>query len=288
MASHRIESSTYSFPIDAGDALSVSIVTYHPDVVLLARTFSSLSVAFDGLRESRRGLHISVCLVDNGGLPDLSVVREMLARMGIAFDVLSGHGNVGYGRGHNLAIEQAQSCYHLILNPDIDLEPNALVRAFDFLDVHQEVGLLTPRIGDEAGRIQYLCRRYPALLDLFIRGFLPALLRKPFERRLSYYEMHDRINESDIVWDPPIVSGCFMLFRTEPLKRLKGFDPCYFLYFEDYDISLRTRELARIAYVPAVRVLHHGGVAARKGFAHIRMFVASAFKFYNRFGWKWL
>lgn len=100
--------------------------------------------------------------------------------------------------------------------------------------------------------------------------------------------MQDRINEFDVVWDPPIVSGCFMLFRTEPLKALKGFDPRYFLYFEDYDLSLRTAKLARIAYVPAVRVIHHGGGASRKGMAHVRMFVASAFKFYNRFGWKWL
>jgi hypothetical protein len=51
---------------------------------------------------------------------------------------------------------------------------------------------------------------------------------------------------------------------------------------------LRTHNIARVAYVPAVRVLHHGGGAARKGSAHIRMFAASAFKFFVRFGWKWV
>ena len=100
--------------------------------------------------------------------------------------------------------------------------------------------------------------------------------------------MRDVINERDIVWDPPIVSGCFMLFRTDVLKRLSGFDPRYFLYFEDYDLSLRTHNIARVAYVPAVRVLHHGGGAARKGSAHIRMFATSAIKFFIRFGWKWV
>jgi GT2 family glycosyltransferase len=100
--------------------------------------------------------------------------------------------------------------------------------------------------------------------------------------------MRDLINDRDIVWDPPIVSGCFMLFRTSVLKKLAGFDARYFLYFEDYDLSLRTHEVARVAYAPAVRVLHHGGGAARKGSAHIRMFVASAYKFFSRFGWKWL
>ncbi|MFZ1180826.1 MAG: glycosyltransferase family 2 protein [Herbaspirillum sp.] len=275
-------------PLPADDALSISIVTYHPDVVLLAQTFTSLSAAFGYLRESRPRLRISVWMIDNGGLPDLFAIREMLDRMGVAFHVLFGHGNVGYGRGHNLAIEQAQSRYHLVLNPDIDLEPFALTEALAFLDAHPDVGLLTPRIADDAGHIQYLCRRYPALLDFFVRGLLPRTLRQHFNRRLSRLEMRDEINESRVVWDPPLVSGCFMLFRTDTLKRLRGFDPRYFLYFEDYDLSLRTSRLARIAYVPAVGVVHYGGGAARKGFAHIRMFIASAFKFYHRFGWKWL
>jgi GT2 family glycosyltransferase len=126
------------------------------------------------------------------------------------------------------------------------------------------------------------------LLDLFVRGFLPGSVRRLFARRLARYEMRDLINEKDIVWDPPIVSGCFMLFRTSVLKKLAGFDTRYFLYFEDYDLSLRAHDVARVVYAPAVRVLHHGGGAARKGSGHIRMFVASAYKFFSRFGWKWL
>jgi GT2 family glycosyltransferase len=206
----------------------------------------------------------------------------------MAYQILRGHGNVGYGRGHNLAIEHAQSRYHLILNPDIDMCAEALVNALDFLEAHPDVGLVTPRIDDDLHGIQYLCRRYPTVLDLFVRGFLPGKIRRWFARRLGRYEMRDVINGRDVVWDPPIVSGCFMLFLTGLLKQLSGFDPRYFLYFEDYDLSLRAHKLARVAYVPAVRAVHHGGGAARKGSAHIRMFMASAFKFYNRFGWKWL
>lgn len=188
--------------------------------------------------------------------------------------------------GHNLAMERAANPYHLILNPDIDLAPDALVQALNFLDAHAEAGLLTPWIGDGEGSQQYLCRRYPTLLDLFARGFLPASLRRPLSRRLMRYEMRDLIGGEDVVWDPPIVSGCFMLFRSDVLKQLGGFDPRYFLYFEDYDLSLRTHNVARVAYVPSVHVIHHGGGASRKGFAHIRMFAASAIKFYNRFGWR--
>jgi GT2 family glycosyltransferase len=71
------------------------------------------------------------------------------------------------------------------------------------------------------------------------------------------------------------------------LKRLGGFDPRYFLYFEDFDLSLRTPQHARIAYVPSVRIVHHGGGAARKGLRHVRLFLTSAIRFFDQHGWTW-
>ncbi|WP_144144875.1 glycosyltransferase family 2 protein [Paraburkholderia sp. BCC1884] len=283
----KVPSAPHS-PTALSAGLSVSVVVYRPDIEQLDSTLVSLGAACDTLREHRPMLPLALYLVDNGGLPDASASLDDLRSHGVAVTVISGHGNVGYGRGHNLAIERSNSRYHLVLNPDIDLAPDALAQALDFFDVHTDAGLLTPWIGDEAGHQQFLCRRYPTLLDLFVRGFLPSRLRQLFARRLARYEMRDSINARDVVWDPPIVSGCFMLFRTPVLKQLAGFDARYFLYFEDYDLSLRAHDVTRVAYAPAVRVLHHGGGAARKGSAHIRMFLASAYKFFNRFGWKWL
>jgi GT2 family glycosyltransferase len=282
---------TGSLPVGSSpskdEVLSVSVVTFRSDEVMLAQTFSSLIAACRELRKSRPELVVRVCLIDNGGDAEkLATARNTFLDASIECSVLTGHGNIGYARGHNLSLDMAAGGYHLVLNPDIDTAPDALAKAFEFLGAHPDTGLLTPRISEEGGGIQYLCRRFPTLLDLFVRGFLPVRIRRLFDRRLARYEMRDVINDRDIVWDPPIVSGCFMLFRTEVLKKLNGFDPRYFLYFEDYDLSLRTHDVARVTYVPAVRVIHHGGGASRKGFVHIRMFAASAFKFYNRFGWR--
>lgn len=275
-------------PLPRSDSLSVSLVIYRSDPEQLAQTIRSLGAACKTLRSARDPLKIELLIVDNGGMPDIVAELSGLHYHGVAYSIISGQGNVGYGAGHNLAIARAAGDYHLVLNPDIDLDRGALLSAFEFFEANADAGLLTPHIGDEAGHIQYLCRRYPTLFDLFIRGFLPARLRSVFARRLIRYEMRDQINESDVVWDPPIVSGCFMLFRTQVLKQLGGFDSRYFLYFEDYDLSLRAHDVTRVVYVPGVRVLHHGGGAARKGSAHIRMFVASAYKFFSRFGWRWL
>ncbi|WP_248320372.1 MULTISPECIES: glycosyltransferase family 2 protein [unclassified Caballeronia] len=273
----------------AGSAplISVSLVVYRPHRQLLVRTLHTLDTALHRLSLADQSASAPLYLINNGtddGF-DLSAFAREAARQ---THVIEGQGNVGYGRGHNLAIERASSRYHLILNPDIELDADALTHALTFMDAHPEVGLLSPQIIEDDGSRQYLCRRYPTVFDLFIRGFLPRSMRKPFKARLARYEMRDVIGDKDIVWDPPIVSGCFMLFRTEVLKKLGGFDPRYFLYFEDYDLSLRTHDVARVAYVPSVRVLHHGGDAAGKGWTHIKLFMASAYKFFSRFGWKWL
>lgn len=261
-------------------------MVFHPNLDLLARTLDSLGVAAHALRDAAGPCRVHLTLVDNGGAPPAEWLRARLAPHDIALGIASGHGNVGYGRGHNIAIDKADGNYHLILNPDVELAPDALLRAHEFFSRHADAGLLSPLIRGDDGEIQYLCRRYPTLLDLLARGFLPARLRALFARRLARYEMRESINERDIVWDPQIVSGCFMFFRTSVLHGVRGFDPRYFLYFEDYDLSLRTHDLARVAYVPDVRIVHHGGGAARKGWLHIRLFVTSALKFFSRFGWK--
>ncbi|WP_350029297.1 glycosyltransferase family 2 protein [Caballeronia sp. GACF4] len=254
---------------------------------MLERTLQTLDTALDCFLKQSQAKSVPLYLINNGTDERIDWA-QLTDGAQLQTNVVEGHGNVGYGRGHNLVIELTASRYHLILNPDIELESSALIHAIDFMDAHPEVGLLSPFIIDDTGHQQFLCRRFPTVLDLFVRGFLPARLRAPFENRLARYEMRDVINDENILWDPPIVSGCFMLFRTEVLKKLGGFDPRYFLYFEDYDLSLRTHEIARVAYVPSVRVLHHGGDAARKGFKHIKLFVTSACRFFNRFGWKWL
>ena len=88
--------------------------------------------------------------------------------------------------------------------------------------------------------------------------------------------------------DISISSGCFMMCRTSALYEVSGFDQNYFLYFEDFDLSLRIRRVGEIAYVPNVRIVHRGGKTANKGITHILMFCRSAVRFFKTYGWKWI
>jgi hypothetical protein len=269
------------------ELLTVSIVIYGTDLRWLGPTLASLATV--AIEVPGGAASVRLVLVDKGpcGTAGLALVAGLSRGWEGTTEELSGHGNLGYGASHNLAIARSNGAYHLVLNPDVELAPDALAHALAFLDGQPDCGLLAPAVRDDVGRLQYLCKRRPTVLDLMLRGFAPSWLRERFRKRLDRYEMRGLINERDIVWDPPVVSGCFMLFRTAVLRALRGFDPRYFLYFEDFDLSLRAAALARVAYVPAVRIVHHGGGAARKGVRHVWMFAASGAKFFSRHGWQW-
>lgn len=259
---------------------------FRSDPIRLETTLRSLARAIVRAREAGVLGATSVWLIDNGNeLALLARGQNAFAHAGVRLELRHGHGNVGYGRGHNIALLAETAEFRLVLNPDVELEENALAHAIAFLREHPRVGLLAPDVRNEKGEREYLCKRYPALADLLLRGFAPAWLRRRFAPRLAQYEMRDLIGD-DVVEGIPIASGAFMLVRGEAALRTGGFDPQFFLYFEDFDWSLRLGAIMTNAYVPSVRIVHHGGQAARKGPDHIAMFVAGALRFYRKHGWR--
>ncbi len=275
----KVQPDNFRIKIDSNLLLTVSVVTFKPDLVELRSTVRSLVTALSNFDPAE----IAITIVDNSPEDTISDLLKFELR-DWNYDLIRGHGNIGFGRAHNLALYKLGQ-YHLVLNPDIQMESEALQLAISFLQRNPECGLISPHAVWPDGHRQYLCKRYPSIFDLLLRGFSPLIIREVFDRRLSQYEMRDETQDG-VFWKPPIVSGCFMFFRSEVLRATGGFNPRYFLYFEDFDLSLRSGEYTIIAYVPSIRVIHAGGHASRKGFWHVRQFVRSAAQFYKTHGLK--
>ena len=240
--------------------ISASLVVFKPDFVLLGRTLRALEIAGQEVR-ARYAAHLELTLVDNSDDPQWFAALQTWTTEPSAsvpawyVSVLRSPGNLGYARGNNMVIEQADSDYHLVINPDLFAAPDCLVHAIRFMQQNRDVGLLVPSVFGENGERHYLCKRNPTLFILFLRSFAPSWIRACFQSRLDLYEMRDR-NYDDRMEDIEFPSGCFMFFRTRILKQLGGFDPDYFMYFEDADIGKRMLKIARIVYVPEVKVIH--------------------------------
>jgi GT2 family glycosyltransferase len=273
--------------------LTVSIVTYQPDLALLERCLAALATALQAAQDAGLLRAANVVLVDNTGSRATAeaVVGLGEARFrdsGVTMNYLHRHVNIGYGRAHNLVMHGGNTHFHLVLNPDVELAPDALIEALSFLDANPEIGVLAPAVSDPDGEREFLCKRYPAVLDLALRGLAPPPLRRLFRKRLDRYEMRDAVAGAGAQVSPvPLMSGCFMLVRRKAVEATGGFDPRYFLYFEDFDWSVRLNRVTHSAYVPAVRIVHHGGGASRKGLRHVVLFAQSAVRFFNKHGWKW-
>ncbi|NND66784.1 MAG: glycosyltransferase family 2 protein [Halioglobus sp.] len=273
--------------------LSVSIVLHNSAQELLQKTLSSLDRAAalalsEGLLDG-----VAVVLIDNASagayLDQLKAQVAGLPLGSLELAWLPQRDNRGFGAGHNLALAQVHSDYHLVLNPDVELATDALCAGLRALDGRADVALLCPGATGSDGAPAYLCKRYPSLLVLLLRGFAPRFLQRLFKGALERYQVRDIIDAGEPA-EVEIASGCFMLLRTPDLAALGGFDEGYFLYFEDFDLSLRLREQGRgaLLYWPEMRIVHHGGDAARKGLDHVRYFLRSARRFFGTHGWRFL
>ncbi len=240
--------------------ISASLVLYKPDLPTVERTLLALQASVR-LARQEYALQLSLTLLDNSD--DDIVYGEVVSWMeGIrsavpdwTLQLVRSPGNVGYGRGNNLAITTARSDYHIVIKPDLFVEPDALLESLRFMEANPEVGLLSPAVFGENGERQYLCKRNPTLLVMFLRSFAPAWLQSRFAETLNSFEMRDCDHEKPI-YPVEYPTGCFMFFRTAPLQAISGFDPDFFLHYEDADIGRRMLAVARAVYVPRVRVVH--------------------------------
>jgi GT2 family glycosyltransferase len=271
-------------------SLSVSIVTYAPDLGLLGAALRTLAASLAHARGAGSLGQARITVVDNGPGESSAASLAELLRVELAppleAELRSGHGNVGYGRGHNLVLLASSADYHLVLNPDVELAPEAIDEALRHMASHPGTVMLAPEARDGSGAPLYLCKRYPSVLVLALRGLAPGLTGAILRKRLDWYEMRD-LPRNRPSTEVPLLSGSFMFCRRAPVAALGGFAEAFFLYFEDFDLSLRAAAAGRLAYVPSVRIVHHGGHAARKGLRHIFLFTRSAAMFFGRHGWRW-
>ena len=147
--------------------------------------------------------------------------------------------------------------------------------------------MLGPSAIDLVGNKQYLCKRYPSIFTLFLRGFSPKWLQRAFLSNLSSYEMHE-LPEDKATQGKLLLSGCFMFIDTNAFKFVSGFNEKYFLYFEDFDLSKRISRLGNLMYAPQVKIVHTGGNTSAKGHWHILKFFQSGIRFFNTHGWRLL
>lgn len=266
--------------------LSLATVLYRNDAAQLTRFREHLLAALAHARATLPIAKVSMAIVDNAAHEDGEQFRAVFASTpGIdSKRFICPDSNLGYGRAHNLCLHQGGD-FHLILNPDVYLAEDAITEGLKHLLTQRDCVLVAPQGCDQHKQPLHLAKRYPDVFSLALRGFAPRPVQQWFKQHLSHYHYGDQ--QAQQAFPITIASGCCMLARTDCLQRLGGFDPDFFLYFEDFDLSLRLQKQGRLDCLPTMKIIHDGGNTARKGQWHIRQFVSSATRFFNKHGWRW-
>ena len=275
--------------------VDVFIVTFYSELSALSRVLERLTAAVTNCPNA----HFRVTLVDNShGREQVSALgqgyfdelKELVSKSRLNIELYQSPSNIGFGRANNLAFELSSkntpsADYILVLNPDAFLSLDSLSLALNIMNEHLEIGVLLPRFLSEARQDLYLAKRYPNVWVLFLRGFAPKFMKKKFQSSIDSYDLKDLPPDQSHL-QTVVGSGACFLMRRDVWVKLNGFDPRFFLYFEDFDLTFRANQITQVAYEPSVEVVHLGGHTAKKGLTHIKYFIRSAWQFFNKNGWK--
>lgn len=259
-----------------GDALAVVTVTFSPGDTL-ERFLDTLAKASTQ--------QLQVVIADNGstdGAPEQAVAERdgvLLVRTGE---------NLGYGAAANLGVAELDDTvgWVVVANPDIEWEPGAVDALLDAAHRWPDAGSFGPLIKGPDGST------YPSarLLPSFGRGMGHAIFAdiwpaNPWTR--AYHQDHAELAERTAGW----LSGSCLLLRRESFEAVGGFDPRYFMYFEDVDLGDRLGRAGwQNVYVPSAEVTHvQGHSTARDPASMLAAHHDSAYRYLSdRYsGWQW-
>jgi GT2 family glycosyltransferase len=219
-------------------------------VIVTYDSAGEIGACLDSVERCLPGCEIIV--IDNGSSDG---TRELVRREHPAAIMLSGHGNIGFGRACNLGAARASAPLLLFLNPDAHL-----VRV-------DRAGLPAPRPGAAFGMAA-------AMLSEDGRPPRPTLRRQRGHWFGEFAAVHV-LGIMSRLSPPPryveradgpghyTVGGAAFLVATEEFRELGGFDERFFMYYEDTDLTRRYLQRGYpIAASAAVLVSHVGGASA--------------------------
>jgi len=234
------------------DVLSILIVSWNT----CRRTIACL----EAIRRHRpAGYSVQVIVVDNASSDDtVGCVRDRFAEVLL----IESPRNLGFGQANNIGLREATGEIVLFLNSDTEVTPGFVPALIGEFDRHPEIAGIGCRILGYDGQPQKSVRGFPGLLAhlhsdtplRWLRILGPAYAR--YRRKDFDFARWQLID---------VAMGAALAFRKSALEELGGFDPTFFMYFEEADLCKRSRDQGRLlAYTPEATVYHVGGESARR------------------------
>ena len=204
-----------------------------------------------GVLDCSTGDEINIYVADNGSEDGSAeyVVENFKSVKLIRLDK-----NNGFAGGYNLALEQIEARYYVLLNSDIEVTHGWLDPLISYMESNPDTASCQPKILSFLQKDKF---EYAGAAGGFIDRFGYPLCRG----RILYRTEKDEgqyNDQTNIFWS----TGACMVVRAEAWKRCGGFDPDFFAHMEEIDLCWRFHKSGyRVVYIPHSVVYHVGGGA---------------------------
>ncbi len=212
-----------------------------------------LRACLRSIEANRGGLDLEVIVVDSASSDDsVAMVQTEFPWV----TLLACEQNVGFPRGNNLGLAQANGRYLLLLNPDTVVVDDALVKMLTYAQKNPSIGVLGCQLLNRDGTVQSSRRRFPTLLTAFFEStWLEKLAPKKVLSRYYAQDLPD-----DAIHDVDWVMGACMLAPQPVVAAVGGLDEAYFMYSEELDWCRRIKDSGwRVVYYPEAQIIHYVG-----------------------------
>jgi N-acetylglucosaminyl-diphospho-decaprenol L-rhamnosyltransferase len=216
-----------------------------------------------------------IVVVDNGSADGTAA----MLRAGHPEVVLLEAGrNLGFAGGNNFALRRilgrvqgrAQPSpepipfeYVFLLNPDTEVQADAIARLVRYLDEHSNVALVGPQLRYADGSVQPSRRRLPGR-GVFFWESTPLEWRWPGNPWARHYRIAERSDDEEQVVEWLV--GAALLVRRAAIERAGLLDARFALYSEELEWQRRITAsgAGRIVFLPAAVVVHHEGKSSEQ------------------------
>ena len=228
--------------------MKVSVVILNWNGCDMLRTFLPSVVRYS------EGEGIEVCVADNGST-DASVTLLQQEFPSVRTIVLDQ--NYGFADGYNLALQQVDAEYVVLLNSDVEVTEHWLEPMIAYLDKHPEVAACQPKIRSQRQKEYF---EYAGAAGGFIDKY-----GYPFCRGRIMGVVEKDEGQYDTVIPVFWATGAALFIRRTDYVNVGGLDGRFFAHMEEIDLCWRLRSRNReIVCIPQSIVYHVGGATLKK------------------------
>ena len=168
--------------------------------------------------------------------------------------------NIGFARAVNRGLEEVQTDFVFILNPDTLIPRGSVIKLQQFLRQNPSAAIGGAALTDPDGTPQTSTFKFPGLFREFW-NFLPELKSALHVRqaavRLGWARSNPRCHHGSEALPVECTSGAAFMARTEAVRQVGGLDDRFFLYHEEMDLCTRLRKAGwGVFFVPDAQVIH--------------------------------